>query len=112
MSGEDNLQRMKTLDDPWNGQDWQVFRKRHSADTAVYWPGQPGPTRLREAHQAESEAFSRSIENHLDNNPHKVMFACDGASGAHTLETSTMRWSRCILFRGDPGWRPWPNELP
>ena len=57
MSGEDNLQLMKTLDDSWNAQDWEVFRTRHAADTAVYWPGQPEPTRGREAHQAESEAF-------------------------------------------------------
>ncbi|MFI4972974.1 MAG: ester cyclase [Caulobacterales bacterium] len=75
MSGGDNLDRMKTLDDSWNAQDWEVFRSRHSADTAVYWPGQPEPTRGREAHQAESEAFFKSIENQLDNNPYKVMFA-------------------------------------
>ena len=43
MSAEQNLQRMKTLDDAWNAQDWDVFRKRHSADTKVYWPGQPEP---------------------------------------------------------------------
>src|SRR5207253_9616027 len=60
MSGEDNLQRMKTLDDAWNSQNWDVFRKRHSADTAVFWPGQPDPTRGRDAHQAESEAFFKS----------------------------------------------------
>lgn len=52
-----------------------MFRERHSADTAVYWPGQAKPTLGREAHQAESEAFFESIENHLDNNPYKVMFA-------------------------------------
>jgi len=75
MSGEDNLQRMKTLDDSWNAQDWEVFRKRHSADTAVFWPGVPEPTRGRDAHQAESEAFFKSIENKLDNNPYKVMVA-------------------------------------
>jgi len=75
MSGEDNLQRMKILDDAWNAQDWEVFRARHSADTAVYWPGQSDPTRGRDAHQAESEAFFQSIENHLDNNPYKVMLA-------------------------------------
>ena len=75
MTAEDNLQRMKTLDDSWNAQDWAAFRKRHSADTAVFWPGQPEPTRGRDAHQAESEAFFRSIENHLENNPYKVMFA-------------------------------------
>src|SRR5205814_5835298 len=75
MSAEENLARMKTLDDAWNAQNWEVFRKRHSADTKVYWPGQPDPTRGRDAHQAESEAFFKSIENHLDNNPYKVMFA-------------------------------------
>lgn len=75
MGGEDNLQRMKTLDDAWNSQNWEVFRTRHSADTAVYWPGQPDPTRGRDAHQAESEAFFKSIENQLENNPYKVMFA-------------------------------------
>ena len=74
MSADENLQRMKTLDDAWNAQHWEVFRKRHSADTKVYWPGQPDPTRGRDAHQAESEAFFKSIENHLDNNPYRVMF--------------------------------------
>jgi len=74
MSADENLQRMKTLDDAWNAQNWEVFRKRHSADTKVYWPGQPEPTRGRDAHQAESEAFFKSIENHLDNNPYRVMF--------------------------------------
>jgi len=64
---EENLQRMKTLDDAWNAQNWEVFRKRHSADTKVYWPGQPDLTRGRDAHHAESEAFFQSIENHLDN---------------------------------------------
>jgi len=74
MSADENLQRMKTLDDAWNAQNWEVFRKRHSADTKVYWPGQPEPTRGRDAHQAESEAFFKSIENHLENNPYRVMF--------------------------------------
>lgn len=45
MSAEENLQGMKTLDDAWNAQNWEVFRKRHTADTKVYWPGQPDPTR-------------------------------------------------------------------
>ena len=65
MSVEENLQRMKTLDDAWNAQDWEVFRKRHTHDTTVHWPGQPDPTRGIDAHQAESEAFFKSIENHL-----------------------------------------------
>jgi hypothetical protein len=49
MSAEENLQRMKTLDDAWNAQNWEVFRKRHSANTKVYWPGQPDPTVGRDA---------------------------------------------------------------
>ncbi len=52
MSADDNLKRMKTLDNAWNTQDWDVFRKRHSADTQVFWPGQPEPTRGRDAHAA------------------------------------------------------------
>lgn len=39
MSPQDNLDRMKTLDDGWNAQDWQTFRTRHTADTKVFWPG-------------------------------------------------------------------------
>lgn len=75
MDSASNLDRMKTLDDAWNAQDWGVFRKRHSVDTVVRWPGQPDPTRGIEAHQVESEAFFKSIENHLDNNPYRVMIA-------------------------------------
>lgn len=30
MSIEENLNLMKTLDDLWNAQDWQTFRKRHA----------------------------------------------------------------------------------
>ena len=45
MSAEENLQRMKTLDDAWNAQNWEVFRKRHSADTKVY--GQVSRTRRK-----------------------------------------------------------------
>ena len=74
MSVEENLELMKTLDDAWNSQDWDVFRKRHSQDTAVYWPGQPDPTRGRDNHHAESVEFFKMVENSLENNPYKVMF--------------------------------------
>ena len=53
----DNLELMRTLDDSWNTQDWATFEKRHSADTAVFWPGQPQPTKGRENHKAESIEF-------------------------------------------------------
>ena len=74
MSAEENLQRMKTLDDSWNAQNWEVFRKRHSADTRCTGPDSRIRPRGRDAHQAESEAFFKSIENHLENNPYQVMF--------------------------------------
>ena len=97
MSADENLQRMKTLDDAWNARDWEMFRKRHSADTSVHWPGQPNPTRGREAHQAESEAFFRSIENQLENNPYRVMIA----SGDWTCTIA--KWKGKMVGLG-PGW--------
>jgi hypothetical protein len=81
---------MKTLDDAWNAQNWEIFWKRHSADTAAYWPGQPDPTRGRDAHQAGSEAFFKSIENPLDNNPYRVMF------GSSDWTCTIARWKRNI----------------
>ena len=74
MSVEENLELMRTLDNAWNSQDWDVFKKRHSEDTAVYWPGQPEPTRGRHNHHAESVEFFKMVENSLENNPYKVMF--------------------------------------
>ena len=69
------LELMKTLDDAWNGQDWKVFRKRHAADTAVFWPGQPNPTRGRDNHEAEAKEFFMTFpDNHLINNPYKILF--------------------------------------
>ncbi len=74
MSVEENLELMRTLDDAWNSQDWEVFKKRHAEDTAVYWPGQPQPTRGRHNHHAESVQFFKMVQNSLENNPYKVMF--------------------------------------
>ncbi len=74
MDGDGNLERRRTLDDSWNAQNWDVFRKRHSADTKVFWPGQREPTQGRDAHQAESVAFFKSIENQLENSPYRVQF--------------------------------------
>ena len=42
---EKNMELMKTLDDAWNSQDWDTFEERHADKVAVYWPGQPEPTR-------------------------------------------------------------------
>ena len=49
-----NIELMRTLDDAWNAQDWDTFEKRHTVDTAVFWPGQPEPTRGRTNHKNES----------------------------------------------------------
>ena len=63
MSVEENLELMRTLDNAWNSQDWEVFRKRHAENTAVYWPGQPEPTRGRDNHEAEAKEFFKMFEN-------------------------------------------------
>ncbi len=55
MSVEENLRLMKTLDDAWNAQDWDTFSKRYAENVAVYWPGQPAPTRGRNAHLKEAD---------------------------------------------------------
>ncbi len=65
MSAEENLQRMKTLDDAWNGQNWEVFRMRHAADARVHWPGQPDPPRGRKfctvAHWKNGEIVEENL---------------------------------------------------
>jgi hypothetical protein len=75
MTVRENLNLMKTLDDAWNGQNWELFRKRHAEKTRVHWPGQPEPTRGRDAHEAECVEFFKVFpDNHLVNNPYKIMF--------------------------------------
>ena len=70
-----NLELMRTLDDAWNSQDWTIFRKRHAENTAVYWPGQPNPTKGRDDHEAEAREFFKTFpDNHLINNPYKILF--------------------------------------
>jgi len=40
---ERNLNLMRTLDDAWNAGPrsplWETFRKRHTENVMVYWPG-------------------------------------------------------------------------
>ena len=66
MGVEENLRLMQTLDNAWNAQDWETFMKRHSENVAVYWPGQPEPTRGRHAHHNESVEFFKAFDNRLD----------------------------------------------
>jgi hypothetical protein len=74
-SVEENMHLMKTLDDAWNAQDWETFDSRHADNVAVYWPGQPEPTRGGPAHRAESIEFFKTFpDNHVGNDPYKVLF--------------------------------------
>lgn len=71
---KENMRLMKTLDDAWNTQDWDTFKKRHAENTAVYWPGQPEPTRGRAAHYKEAVEFFKIFDNKLVNDPYKIFF--------------------------------------
>ncbi len=85
-----NMELMQTLDDAWNAQDVEVFRKRHKPDVIVRWPGQPDPTVGIEDHVRESEAFWRTFpDQKLDNRPYRVFFA----SGDWTCSIARFRGS-------------------
>jgi len=72
---EKNKDLMKTLDDAWNSQDWDTFEERHAENVAVFWPGQPNPTRGVRNHRAESIEFFKAFpDNHIVNNPYKILF--------------------------------------
>ncbi|HZD83635.1 MAG TPA: ester cyclase [Nitrososphaeraceae archaeon] len=79
MSAEEkNRELMKTLDDAWNSQEWDIFEERHADNVAVYWPGQPEPTRGLHNHREESVEFFKIFpDNHLVNNPYKILFSKD-----------------------------------
>jgi SnoaL-like polyketide cyclase. len=71
-----NMQLMQTLDDAWNSQDWDVFSERHAENVAVFWPGQPNPTKGVHNHRSEAiEFFKMFPDNHIVNNPYKIFFA-------------------------------------
>jgi predicted ester cyclase len=73
---EINKELMKTLDKAWNSQDWETFSERHADNVAVFWPGQADPTRGVQNHREESiEFFKMFPDNHLANNPYKILFA-------------------------------------
>lgn len=75
MSAEENLKLMKTLDDSWNSQELTVFRKRHAKDCIIRWPNKP-PTHGIAAHEQEAIAFFTTFpDQHLVNDPYKVMIA-------------------------------------
>src|SRR2546430_331432 len=76
---------MTTLDDAWNAGPgsplWETFRKRHTENVAVYWPGGAPPTRGRHNHDVEATEFFKTFpDNHLINRPYKILLA----DGNHT----------------------------
>ena len=94
MTVEENLQLMITLDDAWNSQDWDAFKKRHSEDTVVYWPGKPEPTRGRKAHREEAIEFFKTFpDNHVENRPYKVLFGQGDWTCSVATFTGTMKGS-------------------
>ncbi len=90
VSTNPNLALMKTLDDAWNNQEWETFKKRHAQNVAVYWPGQPEPTRGREAHFKESVEFFKMFDNKLVNNPYKILFGQGDCTCSVADWTATM----------------------
>src|SRR5689334_2531732 len=73
---EINKELMKILDNAWNSQDWETFSERHADNVAVFWPGQADPTRGVQNHREESlEFFKMFPDNHLANDPYKILFA-------------------------------------
>ena len=80
---------METVDDAWNAGPqsslWDTFKKRHTEDVVVYWPGQPEPTRGRHSHDMEAVEFFKIFpDNHLINRPYKILFA----EGNHTCSVA------------------------
>lgn len=71
-----NKELMITLDNAWNSQDWDTFNERHADNVAVFWPGQPDPTRGVHNHREESTEFFKIFpDNRLINNPYKILIS-------------------------------------
>lgn len=92
VSVDENLRLMKTLDDAWNSQDWETFKKRHAENVAVYWPGQPEPTRGREAHHQEAVEFFKTFpDNRVENDPYLALFGQGDWTCSVAVFTGTMK---------------------
>jgi len=101
---QSNIELMRTLNDSWNAQDWETFEKRHSKDTAVFWPGQAEPTRGRDNHKAESIDFFKTFpDNHLINHPLELKLlrasgpalSRTGKTGRSSKRNSFTTWLDC-----------------
>lgn len=98
------MRLMQTLDDAWNAGPgsslWETFRKRHHENVAVYWPGQPEPTRGRHSHDLEAvEFFETFPDNHLVNRPYKIFFA----SGEYTASVAEFTGTFSGPMKGPDG---------
>jgi SnoaL-like polyketide cyclase len=99
-----NLQLMKILDDAWNAGPnsslWETFRKRHTENVAVYWPGGTPPTVGRRNHDLEAvEFFMMFPDNHLINNLYKIFFG----QGDHTCTVADFSGTMHGLMKGADG---------
>lgn len=89
---ERNMALMKTLDDAWNSQDWETFKKRHAESVAVYWPAKPEPTRGRHAHEEEAKEFFKAFpDNKVHNDPYKILFGQGDYTCSVAKFTGTMK---------------------
>ena len=89
MKSEELSELMQTLDDAWNAGPssplWETFRKRHTENVAVYWPGQSEPTKGRHNHDLEAVEFFKTFpDNRLINRPYKIFFT----AGNHTCSVA------------------------
>lgn len=99
-----NMELMQTLDDAWNAQDVEVFRRRHKDDVVVTWPGGAPPTQGIDAHVAESVAFWKTFpDQRLDSRPYRVFFA----SGDWTCSIARFRGTMTGPMMGADG-----SEIP
>lgn len=87
---------MTTLDDAWNAGPesplWETFKKRHTEDVAVYWPGGAEPTKGRHHHDLEAVEFFKTFpDNHLINRPYKILLADENRTCSVADFSGTMK---------------------
>jgi len=89
---EELIDLMTTLDDAWNAGPasplWETFKKRHTENVAVYWPGGAPPTRGRHNHDVEAIEFFKT-------------FRTTTSSTAPTRSSSPTATTR-VLWRNSP----------
>ena len=104
MKVEELKELMQTLDDAWNAGPnsrlWETFKKRHTENVLVYWPGQSEPTRGRHDHDLEAVEFFKTFpDQRLVNRPYKVFFA----EGNHTCSIADFTGTMTGPMKGPGG---------